>query len=200
MTNNPQGSDYDKMVELSLNILMDYEIYDFPLKIKILAKKLNIELKKYSMLDFFEYEFLNEKSPYGITVMSIHNNKHIDFETFYNDADFNSNKNRFTIAHEIGHIANGDVKKNITEKDEKLYDYFAKCLLAPQCLIIENKEYDVNTIATKYKVSKQVAEYWLQAIKSRISSYGECCLTDMEKAYLQRIKKYHNLQPGSNRL
>lgn len=200
MINNPQGSEYYKMVELSLNVLMDYQEYDFPLNIHGLAKKIGVDMKLYSKLSYEEYENLYNKSPFGITVMSKYSDGHTNFETYYNDIDNKKARNRFTIAHEIGHIVNGDINKSITCKDEKLYDYFAKCLLAPQCLIIKNKEFDVNTIVTKYDVSKQVAEFWLQAINNRISSFGEDCLTDIEKTYLETRKKYYNHQPASKGL
>lgn len=85
-------------------------------------------------------------------------------------------------------MINGDFEKPITENDEKLCDYFAKCLLAPQCLIILRKEFDINTIVTKYKVSKMVAENWLNAINNRIATFGEDCLTDTEKSYIKQIK------------
>ena len=83
---------------------------------------------------------------------------------------------------------------------EKLCDYFAKCILAPQCLIISRNEFDINTIVTKYKVSKMVAENWLYAINNRIATFGKDYLTDTEKSYLKQIKKYHNHQPASNGL
>lgn len=197
MINSPQGVEYDKMVELSLNVLMDYQEFNFPLHINDLAEKIGIELKSYSKLSFDLYALLYSKSPLGITVMSKYSDGHIDYEAYYNGVDNRRERNRFTIAHEIGHIVNGDINKPITPKDEMLYDYFAKCLLAPQCLIIDNKEFDVNTIVTNYQVSKQVAEFWLQTIKKRISLYGEDCLTKLEKTYLKTRKKYYNYQPPS---
>lgn len=200
MANNPLSEEYDKIVELSLNILMDYQEYDFPLNIKNLAKKIDINVKLYSNLSFEKYEYIYDKSPFGITVMSKYDNGHTTFETYYNDIDNKETRNRFTLAHEIGHVVNGDINKNITDKEEKLYDYFAKCLLAPQCLIIQNKEFDIKTIVTNYNVSKQVAEYWLQAINNRISSFGKNCLTDTEKSYLEARKKYYNHQPASKGL
>lgn len=200
MANNPLSEEYDKMVELSLNILMDYQEYDFPLNINNLAKKIGIDVKLYSNLSFEKYENIYDKSPFGITVMSKYDNGHTTFETYYNDIDNKKARNRFTIAHEIGHVVNGDINKSITSEDEKLYDYFAKCLLAPQCLIIKNKEFDIKTIVTNYNVSKQVAEYWLQAINNRMSSFGKNCLTNIEKTFLEARKKYYNHQPASKGL
>lgn len=127
-------------------------------------------------------------------------NNHIEYQLWYNDIDNSVERNRFTIAHEICHVINGDFKKPITENDEKLCDYFAKCLLALQCLIISRKEFDINTIVTKYKVSKMVAENWLNAINNRIATFSEDCLTDTEKSYIKQIKKYYNHQPASNGL
>jgi Zn-dependent peptidase ImmA (M78 family) len=200
MINNPRSEEYDKIVELALNVLMDYKEYDFPLNINGLAKKIGIDVKLYSNLDFDVYENIYDKSPFGFTILSKYNNGHITFETYYNDIDNKKERNRFTLAHEIGHVVNGDINKDITDKEEKLYDYFAKCLLAPQCLIIQNKEFDIKTIVTNYNVSKQVAEYWLQAINNRISSFGKNCLTDIERTYLEARKKYYNHQPASKGL
>lgn len=200
MISNLYSKEYDKMVELSLNVLMDYQEYSFPLNINNLIKKMGIIVKPYSELSFYEYINLCKKAPFGMTVMSKYDNGHTSFEIYYNDVDYKKTKNRFTLAHEIGHIANGDINKAITSNDEKLYDYFAKCLLAPQCLIIQNQEYDIKTIVKKYNVSKQVAEFWLQAINNRISSYGENCLTNLERFYLKERKKYYNHQPPSKSL
>lgn len=127
-------------------------------------------------------------------------NNHIEYQLWYNDINNSVERNRFTIAHEICHVINGDFKKPITKNDEKLCDYFAKCLLALQCLIISRKEFDINTIVTKYKVSKMVAENWLNAINNRIATFSEDCLTDTEKSYIKQIKKYYNHQPASNGL
>ena len=199
MTNSIDTLEYDKMVNLALNLLIDYDMYEFPLKLEKLAKKMNIELKKYSNLDLLTYENLSNTSEAGMTVIEKYNDSHFCFTTWYNDVDDNSHRKRFTVAHEIAHIARGDVGET-TENDEKLCDYFAKCLLAPQCLIISKKEFDKNTIVTNYKVSKMVAEYWLQSINKRIATYGEDCLTETEKIYLKKQKKYYNHQPASNGL
>ena len=200
MITNPQGADYDKMVNLALELLMDYEIYDFPLNLKSLTKKLNIKLKKYSELNSVDFEALVEKSPLGTTTMEKYTNYHMEYQLWYNDIDNSVERNRFTIAHEICHVVNEDFEKPITENDEKLCDYFAKCILAPQCLIISRNEFDINTIVTKYKVSKMVAENWLYAINNRIATFGKDYLTDTEKSYLKQIKKYYNHQPASNGL
>lgn len=200
MINNPQGIEYDKIVDLALNVLIDYNIYDFPLNIEIITEKLNIKLNPYSKLSSNEYEEFYKVAPLGFTSINQYNDKHCDYTIFYNDINYNNENNRFTIAHEIGHVVSGDIGSTITEKEEKLYDYFAKCLLAPQCLIISNKEFDINTVVTKYKISKQVADNWLHAIISRKSSYGENCLTNIEKQYIEEMKKYHNHPPASNRL
>ena len=197
MANSLQGSDYNKMVELALELLMDYEIYSFPLSLKFLAKKLNIKLRKYSELNSDLFDKLVKKSPLGTTTMEKYSNFHIEYQLWYNDIDNNDARNRFTIAHEIGHVVNEDFEKTITENDEQLRDYFAKCLLAPQCLIIAKKEFDINTIVTKYKVSKMVAENLLLTVNKRISFHGEDCLTDIEKRYIEQIKKYYNHQPAS---
>lgn len=69
---NLQRTDYDKMVSLALELLMDYEIYNFPLNFESLTKKLNIKLKKYSELNSVDFETLVEKSPLGTTTMEIY--------------------------------------------------------------------------------------------------------------------------------
>ena len=118
MITNPQGADYDKMVDLALELLMDYEIYDFPLNLKSLTKKLNIKLKKYSELNSVDFEALVEKSPLGTTTMEKYTNYHMEYQLWYNDIDNSVERNRFTIAHEICHVVNEDFEKSITENDE----------------------------------------------------------------------------------
>ena len=191
MLNSPKGVEYDEMVELALELLMDYEIYDFPLNLDLLAQKLNIKLMKYSEFDKKEFRFLVKKSPSGFTIKKKDINSYVKYDLLYNDINDNEARNRFTIAHEIGHIMKEHFGESVNENDETLCDYFAKCLLAPQCLIISRKEFDIDTIITNYNVSRTVAANWLEAINNRMY-YGKDCLSQKEKEYLKRIKKYHN--------
>lgn len=191
MINNIKPEEYDEMVDLALSLLQDYNLFKFPLDLPKLCSLLNIKLIPYSTLSSEQYLGLIKKGiKSGHTVVTKFSDGKMQYDTYYNDEDETQERNRFTIAHEIKHVVNGDFDKIKKEKNEDLADYFAKCLLAPQCVILAECINDVNSLAKKFKVSKQCADIWMKTIQKRVSRYGDDCLRESEINYSSLYNEY----------
>lgn len=143
------SSDYDRPIAESIRVLEDSGITDFPIDFR------KIQKTYYNLFDIRSYKSFMEK--HGVTrgeVISLlesedgatvsNNGK---FIIYYNDANVRS-RNRFTIAHEIGHIfldhhfyyGKSLLSKDVVGKDlyqllENEANCFARNLLCPVCAV-----------------------------------------------------------------
>ncbi len=184
---------YNDMVCLAQAVLLDYGFYKFPIDVFGLASKIGMRLIPYSALSFDRYERLSamKGTEKGITITRIHHDGTIKYDTYYNDVDMNVAACRFTIAHEIKHIVSGDCLKNeddLTELDEQLADYFAKCLLAPQSIIIAEQLQAPEEYIEEFGLSYQAASIWFDAVEKRKYRFGDEYLFDYEKEFLKEIE------------
>ena len=192
MYSNISGEKYDEMDKLALEVLLDYGAVTFPLDIAGLAKKIGINLIPYSSLSSQKIQKLVEKnSTYkGVTCPRRDSNGSLKFDTFYNDIDIMPLAQRFTIAHEIKHVVCGDCfKKTLTEEDEVLAEYFARSLLAPQCMVIYQNEKDRNGISKHYEISLPSAENCYNAVENRKIKFGVDFLFQFEKDFIEERNK-----------
>ena len=188
------GSEYNAMVRLALQVLADYGFYRFPIDVYTLAKKIGINVIPYSELPAEQYEQLTaiEGTNKGFTVVSIGKDGSIAYDTYYNDVDMNAAACRYTLAHEIKHVVSGDCLKGddkLTQADELLADYFAKCLLAPQAVIVDYKLCLPEEYVDNFGLSYQASVNWFGAVERRKYRYGAETLFDYEKEYLSRAKQ-----------
>ncbi len=190
MTSGIDGIEYDKMVCLAQNVLLDYGVSAFPVDVYGLAKRIGMNIVPYSSLPIHRYERLTaiKGTEHGITITK-NSSASYKYETYYNDVDLIPTSRRFTIAHEIKHVVSGDcIKDEIEEADEKLADYFAKCLLAPQAIIIDEKLQYYWEYVERFDISQQVAMIWSYTVEKRKRKFGSDFLFDHEKEFL-RIRK-----------
>lgn len=183
---------YDKMTRLSLDVLSDYGFFRFPLDVFSLAKKIGMRLIPYSALTFEQYELLSRQynMSYGFTV-SYQKDGNFVYDTYYNGVDLQEPTQRFTIAHEIKHVVVGDfLKKELTENDEALADFFAKSLLAPQAIIIQKGLSSPEEYVEQFHISQLSAKYCYSATEKRKSAFGENYLFDYEREFLAKVRKY----------
>lgn len=169
------GAEYDKMVCLSLDILRDYDISDFPLDILTLAEHMGIKTIPYSSLAAQTYAELISKpgTEKGFTIAGKCDNGKVTYTVYYNDVDMTRQACRFTLAHEIKHIANNDfLKKELTEADEQLAEYFAKCLLAPQAIIIAERLSTPDDYVSHFDISVTAASIWFGAVEKENTDSG----------------------------
>lgn len=180
------------MTRLALDVLSDYGFFCFPLDVFSLAKKIGMKLIPYSALTLEQYMTLYHEHDMklGFTV-SHSENGYIVYDTYYNDVDIQEPSQRFTIAHEIKHVVSEDFhKKYLTENDEALANFFAKSILAPQAVIIQEGLGSPEEYVERFRISLQSAEYCFAAAERRKSAFGETFLFNYEREFLEKTKKY----------
>lgn len=84
------------------------------------------------------FEYLGEKEVFGFTV---YDTKRSKFVIYIDDVSAKTNKQRFSLAHEIGHIVLGH--KTDSKDNEIEADYFAGYLLCPDCIGIAKPLYNM---------------------------------------------------------
>ena len=116
--------------------------------LEYLKTKHNIEIKKVSVLDLGIHGFLTKE-------VDIYDDE--KFVIGFNDKN-SWYKNRFTIAHEIGHLILGHQCSNGIDKNiEREAEIFASELLMPKALLKVDfgKTPNIPNLSVKYRVSQQ---------------------------------------------
>lgn len=183
--------DFTRMDKLALEFLSDYDLYTFPLDMfKIATDILNAKLVFYSSLNYELLKFIKSKDPLdkGYTIIEQLSNGTKRYIIFLNDYNCSA-RQRYTLAHEIKHILCEDI--NFNEDEEILADYFAKVLLAPKCVVLENNYSTLEDIMTHFGLSEEASINYLNAISNRKYFY-ERELFDFEREYI--IKYYEFTQ------
>lgn len=137
-----QSADYERIKQKIGEVFE--ENADFLNKIPIdifgLARKMGFRLIKASdrlkhgiekAKEFMEIN--RSKDVYGYTFFDF---KNMEYVIYYDDVNTGRNRQRFSVAHEIGHIVLGHIDKGIENSDEaeKEADYFAGYIMCPDCL------------------------------------------------------------------
>lgn len=147
---------YKNARNASWQCLLDYNINKLPVVVTDIIKKSdNISLVKNR-----EVNVLSENVS-GLTIVD--NNK---FIIVYKDNE-SSKRCRFTIAHELGHIALGHLIVNhityrtfaIQNDNESSANVFARDLLAPACVLHELQVLTANEISKLCDISLEAATY-----------------------------------------
>lgn len=146
---------YDKIQEHVTRVLFSYVFLSFPFDIKSYIRIVpKLELKYYREYD---YPLLLQKKsndgfgfmrPDGIYVIVINDAQPIE-------------RQRFTIAHELGHFVLGHFSKKDLDEETKEAEanFFAARLLAPNWAINRLKSKDVWSISTAFGISAESAVY-----------------------------------------
>ena len=162
-----------------------------------------------------------------IRITQICNNSGIVVKTYYSDEDndgyslilkgrpvifINANcskqRQRFTCAHELGHIILGHVGKyKLVNREPSVYDnpieqqanVFASRLLAPACVLHELQLFDANQIAEKCDITLTAARYRLERLLKlerrdfifrEKYNHGSFYLSPLERQVLKQFMKY----------
>ncbi len=152
---------------LAWEIMVKEHISELPVKVIPLCKKLGIKAIKYSEAPRVP------KVGDGFSVV-IGKKAYI----FYNDS-VNSKRQRFTIAHEIGHILLGHNETEVEDREVEA-DVFASRLLMPACILKECNVQTAEDIMLLCDVSKAAAEIRLKRFK---------VLTERNKFYLHPLER-----------
>ena len=191
MDNKLTKDKFDEMVLLAQSVLLDYNCYTFPINVYELANKIGLHLIPYSELPSQKRERLpNVKgTERGLTVSHSKNGNTV-YCTYYND-EFGEAACRYTIAHEIKHVVSGDIDKSegsFTEADEHLANYFAKCLLAPQSIIITSGYQTTGEYIEHFGMSYEASEIWHTSTEKRKRRFGNDYLFIYEKPFVKEMR------------
>lgn len=120
-----------------------------PVDVFGLARKMGFRLirasdrLKFGIKKVKEFEEINKaKSVYGY---AFYDSEKMEFVIYYDDVIAGHNKQRFSVAHEIGHIVLGHIKDGIesSSKAESEANYFAGYMLCPDCLSTNEEIYKI---------------------------------------------------------
>ena len=120
-------------------------------------------------------------------------------------------RQRFTVAHELGHIYNGDVGPAPTLRNrepaasddacETAANIFASRILAPACVLWALGVHDANTIARLCAISPVAAKFRCERLsllydreRAFLAKYGRSCFlsSPLERKVFSQFKKYIN--------
>ena len=161
------SEEYDRMAKLTIDILIDYGIDDFPLDIYSLCKKMQINVIPYSAYEGEERRLFIKKSIEGFSVPRSTEN---EATIFINDSILYGTVQRksHTIGHEIKHI----VEEDEDDSEGDLCDYFSKYLRCPIPYVMYLGLTTKVDIIAKFDISDEQAGYVLSGIVYRKVIYG----------------------------
>ena len=166
-------SRYEEIKQLITELLSDYSISTLPIDVFLLAGKMSIKICKYSEFVVDERIKIISASQDGMSCYVADSRSYL---ILYND-EMDSNRIRFTIAHEIGHIVLGH--ESSCEETESEADYFARNLLVPMGILIHRHISDYVEIVNMFEVSYTVAGNVIRTLTARIDN-GHGSLTGYE--------------------
>lgn len=200
-------SKYKESRDVSWRILIDNKITELPIKISSICKNANIGLYSYTrgrpILDELRIN-IDSMSQDGFT--SVWNGQYM---IFYNDA-LPPRRNRFTIAHELGHIHLGHVGKyKLINREpspnddpiEQAANVFASRLLAPAIVLHDlglrepheiMKYCDITYTAATFRAERMSELYRREKeflIRSGRSCFG---LSHLERQVREQFANYVN--------
>ena len=122
-------------------------------------------------------------------------------------------RQRFTVAHELGHIVNGDLgfkptqrNKEPSERDapiETAANIFAARILSPACVLWALDVKDADAISELCGISKTAAQWRYKRLsllyereKNFMDKYGKSCflMSPLERKVFKQFKKYIKLR------
>lgn len=180
-------NEYKASRDLAWEVLINEHITELPVSISKICKNMGISIRLYEA----------EKNNSGYSLI-IDNKAFI----FVNKND-SVERQRFTAAHELGHILLGHVGKyklvNREPSDsdnpiEQAANVFASRLLAPACVLWGCHFSSADDIAKHCKISRQAAEYRaarMQVLYNRnafFKSQSECQVYENFKQYITENK------------
>ena len=183
---------YDQIQEHANRLLIAYSGLQFPIDlINIINQIPGVELRMYSSV-LEEKKLLCMISEDGFTQTK--DGVHI---IWIND-DVNEDRQRYTIAHELGHIVLGhfckdDLSEEIRESEA---NFFANRLLAPMWAIQQLSCKDEWNVSQQFGISMECAYYRVN--NYRKWSLGGSVMTEIEEfmSYIFSFKHLNNQEDG----
>lgn len=167
---------YIKARNLAWKILTDFKLYSFPIDIKLLCDNLDISVLKIDKLDNDNYSMsakLNEKT----YIIYIPHSEQVD---------------RFTIAHELGHILLDHINIFLSKNLEEQANIFASRLLCPLCIIKHFEFKKVKQVMDYFGISEEFATIRLNRFKI-VNDRKKFLYSKLENNYYYDFCKYNKL-------
>ena len=190
---------YQQSRDAAWQIIIDQNINVLPIKVVPLCRALGIQVKLYESQD----DSSGCSKMYG------------DMPIIQVDKNCTLERQRFTTAHELGHILLGHVGKcnNLVNREPSPHDnerevaanVFASRLLAPACILHELKVKSAEEIAKLCGISLQSAEFRLNRLillekrnAEFIIKYGKGCfyLSPLERQVYKQFIDFIEKQKG----
>lgn len=159
------GEEYNRMCQLAIDIIIDYDVTKYPLDMDNLCKKMGFYLVPYSSFEK-QKELLLKKSNDGFSSYDDPTKNPI---IFFNDIYGYISPARIsnTKAHEIKHICERDVD----DSEDDLCEYFSKYLRCPIPYVIYLGITDISEIISKFEVSYEQAVIIRNNVQNRVNKY-----------------------------
>lgn len=191
-------SNYKKSRDLSWQVLIDNNITELPVKVSQICKKLHIPIisyeKGYEVIEDAGLRDCCEKND-GLTFAGA---------IFYNQ-DCSIGRQRFTVAHELGHIllhTKGIYNREPSPNDkpvEQEANVFASRILAPACVLwgigVKSAEEisqicDISITSAKFRMERLTILYKRE--QAFLQQYGKSCflMSSAEKAVYELFSDY----------
>lgn len=175
-------SDYQRSRNLAWEILLNEGVNSLPVKVGTLCKQMGIHIKYYSSFDGND-----GKSTIidGVPIVFVNNNCSVE-------------RQRFTAAHELGHILLGHlgayelVNREPSSKDnpiEQAANVFASRLLAPACVLWGCNVKTSDDIARLCNISAQSADYRMQRMQVLLER-NKFLTSPLERRVYEQFKEY----------
>lgn len=173
---------YKASRDLSWQILLDMEICRFPVKISDICRKLGVGIKIYQSQNHNDGFTTSVK---GKTVIFV-------------NGKCNIGRQRFTAAHELGHILNGHVGKyKLVNREpsktdnpiEQEANVFASRLLAPACVLWGCNVQSAEDIMRLCDISHQAAEYRMERMRL-LYERGKFLTSSLEREVYKQFSDY----------
>ena len=163
-------------------LLIDLGICELPVKVSDVCKQIGVDVKLYRPKDGKSGE------------CQIFDGKY----TIYVNADEPPERQRFTVAHELGHILLGHVGKyKLVNREpgpddnpiEQAANVFAVRLLAPACVLHELNVRSAEDIARICNISQQAAQFRFQRLKV-LNERNKFYISPLERTVKMQFDKY----------
>lgn len=200
-------NDYKASRDLSWRILIDQNINVLPVRISDICRALGIRLRGYSQSN----DLLGSTGLFDICTET--DGFTIGGMIFYNDIDCTIGRQRFTVAHELGHVLLGHTPSRHNREPspadnpkETAANVFASRLLAPACVLwgcgVTNAEQvaklsDISLPAAQFRMERLMVLYERDARFKRERGHGCFLMHPLERQVYAQFESYieeHNLR------
>lgn len=174
--------EYQNSRDTAWRILLDLNIRELPISVSAVCRELGIPIKLYNGTDGEDgYSTIVDETP-----------------VIFVRADCYRPRQRFTAAHELGHILAGHVGKyELVNREpaatdnpiEQEANVFASRLLAPACVLWGCGVKSAEEIRRLCDISRQAAEYRMQRMRV-LYDRGRFLTSPLERAVYEQFEEY----------